>query len=89
MKTTLPTIHLNGTGARSLAEEYHALRMALLTAEETLQRATCHPRDFYPQGDSAYPKARSEREEAFALLNRLTAYAEAWELHATDSPLYH
>ena len=45
----LPTIHLNGTGAQSLFDEYHAVWLAVEKAAETLQNATCNDRDFYPQ----------------------------------------
>ena len=75
---TLPTIHLNGTGARSLSDEYHAFWQALEKAAAALQNATCNARDFYPQGPSAYEQARKEREEAFSKLAELQRYAEAW-----------
>ena len=75
---TLPTIHLNGTGARSLAAEYHVFWQALDKAAEALQSATCNARDFYPQEPGAYERARKEREEAFSKLAELQRYAEAW-----------
>ena len=75
---TLPTIHLNGTGARSLADEYHAFWQALEKAAAALQNATCNARDFYPQELGAYERARMEREVAFSKLEELQRYAEAW-----------
>jgi flagellar biosynthesis chaperone FliJ len=75
---TLPTIHLNGTGAKSLADEYEAFYEALDAATKALQSATCNARDFYPQGDAAWQQARQEREEAFRKLKDLQSYAEAW-----------
>jgi hypothetical protein len=48
-KPTLPTIHLNGTGADSLEREYRAVRRAIAAAANALQAATCNQRDFYPQ----------------------------------------
>jgi len=75
---TLPTIHLNGTGAQTLANEYEAFWRALDKAAEALQNATCNARDFYPQEPGAYERARKEREEAFSKLEELQAYAEAW-----------
>jgi hypothetical protein len=75
---TLPTIHLNGTGAQSLADEYCAFYLALDAAAEALQNATCNARDFYPQKPGAYERARKERKAAFSRLAELQEYAEAW-----------
>jgi hypothetical protein len=82
--TTLPTIHLNGTGADSLQREYRAVRKAIAAASDALAVATCNGRDFYPQEPGAWDRARAERDEAFRLLQQLSDYAEAWELHAMD-----
>jgi hypothetical protein len=81
---TLPTIHLNGTGAKSLADEYHAVCRAIDRASDALAAATCNARDFYPQGPGAYEQARKEREEAFRKLGEVQAYAQAW-MEATYS----
>lgn len=75
---TLPTIHLNGTGAKSLANEYHAVCRAIDRASDALAVATCNARDFYPQGPGAYEQARKERREAFRKLGEVQAYAQAW-----------
>jgi hypothetical protein len=80
----LPTIHLNGTGARSLADEYHAVYRALNKASDALEAATCNARDFYPQGDAAWQQARDERAEMFRKLAEVQAYAEAWMARASD-----
>jgi hypothetical protein len=82
--TTLPTIHLNGTGADSLQREYRAVRKAVATAADALAAATCNLRDFYPQDPEAWRAAQAERAEAFRLLQQVSDYAEAWELHAMD-----
>jgi hypothetical protein len=84
MATTLPTIHLNGTGAHNLQEEYRAVREAVSAAGDALQRATCNARDFYPQEPEAWQRARAERAEAFRLLQLVSDYAEQWEAHAAD-----
>lgn len=83
--TTLPTIHLNGTGADSLQREYRSVRQAIAAAANALTAATCNARDFYPQEPGAWERARAERAEAFRLLQQVSDYAEAWELHAMDS----
>ena len=81
---TLPTIHLNGTGAQNLEEEYRAVRRAVSAASDALQAATCNARDFYPQEPGAWQRARDERAEAFRLLQLVSNYAERWELHAAE-----
>ena len=81
---TLPTIHLNGTGADSLKREYRAARRAIGVAVDALAAATCNARDFYPQEPGAWQRARHERAEAFRLLQLVWDYAEHWELHAAE-----
>ena len=81
---TLPTIHLNGTGAESLYREYQAVRRAITAADEALVAATCNARDFYPQKPGAWERARAERDEAFRLLRQVSDYVEKWELHALE-----
>ena len=85
MAVTLPTIHLNGTGAQALEKEYQAVREAVDTAIIVLERATCNARDFYPQEFTAWQRARDERAEAFHLLRLVSEYAEQWETHAADA----
>jgi hypothetical protein len=80
---TLPTIHLNGTGAQSLADEYHAVYQAIDRACEALATATCNARDFYPQGNGAYQQARKERDDAFLKLKEVQNLAEAWMVRAS------
>lgn len=81
---TLPTIHLNGTGADTLEQEYRAVRHAIAAAADALQAATCNARDFYPQEPGAWERARAERAEAFRLLQQVSDYAEQWEAHAAE-----
>jgi CHASE3 domain sensor protein len=79
---TLPTIHLNGTGANTLYQEYEQASKAIDAATESLAAATCNQRDFYPQSDAAWQQALAEREEAFRLLRIAQDYANAWAVHA-------
>ena len=85
--TTLPTSHINGTGAETLRAEYQALSEALAVAEDRLLAATCNGRDFYPQGypqgRDAYYSARFERSEMLAKLREVMDYANAWRDHAS------
>jgi hypothetical protein len=82
---TLPTIHLNGTSAKSLVREYRAVSDALEAASKALEAATCNARDFYPQGDDAWQQARAERQQAFEKLAEVQTYAETWLYHASQA----
>jgi hypothetical protein len=82
---TLPTIHLNGTSAKSLQEEYHNVRKTVVAAFDALVSATCNQRDFYPQEPGAWGRAQAEREEALQMLRQVKEYAEAWEMHASEA----
>lgn len=83
--TTLPTIHLNGTGADTLYIEYKRVRFALMKARKTLEDATLNARDFYVQSDNAYAAARAERTAMLQKLDELSNYAAAWEGVALDA----
>lgn len=71
---TIPTIHLNGTGATTLRDEYTAAYDAIGKAVDALVAATSNARDFYPQGTDAYYKHRDERAEAFDKLRQAQHY---------------
>jgi hypothetical protein len=73
---TIPTIHLNGTGSKTLYAEYHAAYKAVDAAIEALVSTTCNGRDFYPQGTDAFYQARDERDEALTKLRDAKAYVE-------------
>ncbi len=80
--TTLPTIHLNGTGADTLLREYSYAHTAIEAALDALAAATCNPRDFYPQEHGAWERANAERWEAMRRLRDASDYAAAWQEHA-------
>ena len=72
---TIPTIHLNGTGFTTLRDEYAAAYDAIGKAVDALVAATLNGRDYYPQPDGAFYKARDERQEALAKLREAHQYA--------------
>jgi len=74
--TTIPTIHLNGTGKDTLTAEYYAAYKAIKESINTLLDATLNSRDFYPQGTDAFYKAREERQDALSKLHQVKAYIE-------------
>lgn len=83
--TTIPTVHINGTGAETLYTEYNAVRLSLIKARKALEDATCNARDFYVQDDTAYAAARAERTAMLQKLDELCDYAAAWEAVALDA----
>lgn len=72
--TTVPTIHLNGTGFITLRDEYAAAYDAIDKAIDALTAATCNGRDFYPQAPGAYYQARDERQAALDKLTEAHRY---------------
>ena len=74
--TTIPTIHLNGTSAKTLWAEYHDAYKAIDQAINALVDATCNGRDYYPQGEQAFHDAREERQEALDKLRDVKSYAQ-------------
>jgi hypothetical protein len=67
----LPVVHLNGTGRETLLREYTAALAAVEIAFDALATATCHGRDYYPQGPDAYPEARRARNHHLDNLRHL------------------
>ena len=74
--TTIPTIHLNGTGKDTLTTEYYAAYKAIKESINTLLDATLNGRDYYPQGSDAFYKAREERQDALSKLHQVKTYIE-------------
>ena len=72
---TFPTLHLNGTGKITLREEYAEAYDAIDKAIDALAAATLHGRDYYPQPEGAYYRARSERDAALEQLRQARRYA--------------
>lgn len=72
--TTIPTIHLNGTAFTTLRDEYAAAYDAIDKAIDALAAATLNGRDFYPQPDAAFYRARDERQEALNKLREAHQY---------------
>lgn len=46
-KTTVPMIHLNGSGSEQLMSALRDARLAIVRAEEALARTAPHPHDYY------------------------------------------
>ena len=66
-----PTIHLNGTSAETLLDQYQTAASALRQAAETLIDAHPNARDYYPQGADAFREALLEHSERLVLIRRV------------------
>lgn len=53
-----PTIHPNGTPAARLLSQYANARFALSKALAMIREIELNERDYYPQGDAAWRRAR-------------------------------
>lgn len=83
--TTLPIIHLNGTGAQSLFDEYYEAVRAARKLRVAICQATVHERDFYlHQSEEAWKDARFERAEIFAKLGDIEDYLNDWVEFASN-----
>lgn len=78
---TFPTVHLNGTSRKMLAEGYQAAYVKLQDAIRSFAEIEMNGRDYYPQGSDAYPKARTERDMQLANLRSVRDYLEAHLIH--------
>lgn len=78
---TYPTIHMNGTGAAQLLQQYSAALYALSDAMTALCDAAPHGRDYYPQGDTAYREAAAEHAARALKLGQVYAELERLCLH--------
>lgn len=67
-----PTIHLNGTSPATLREDYLKARRAVEEAKYVLTTIEFNPRDYYPQGDTAWAEARAEMTDRLECLDRVS-----------------
>ena len=59
---TLPSIHLNGTSAKTLGEEIRKACSDLMMARMSVAAMTVHARDHYVKADpNSFAKARDEQ----------------------------
>lgn len=84
-----PTVHFNGTGRAQLLQQLRDAqtavaaaqtapdgrsgRTALRAAIEAVDSAAPHGRDYYPQGDTAYVRARDEHVARIRALERIAS----------------
>jgi len=81
---TLPIIHMNGSSPAHLLQEYEAGIRSLDEALTAFHKIDIHPRDYYPRGDDAWPKANAERTAHLTGLATALAYLNAVADHIRD-----
>lgn len=67
-----PTVHLNGTLGQDLADNAAAAIEALRAASKAHALTAPNARDYYPQGDDAYPAARKQYLDRVERLQAVT-----------------
>lgn len=71
--TIKPTVHLNGTSAESLIQQYSDAHRAVVAAADSIAKNGPNQRDYYPQGDLAWTCARSQHEVRLQALRRIAS----------------
>ena len=88
MKTTteiqLPLVHMNGTGIKTLTEDYDAADDKLHDFMETWGKMEFNARDYYPHGPEAWTKALEARQEINAKIREIKNYINAHREHLYD-----
>lgn len=78
---TLPTVHLNGTSRKMLADGYHEAHRKALDLLEAFGSIEHNARDYYVQSPNAYSKSRAERDTQLDNIRGLITYLEAHLIH--------
>jgi hypothetical protein len=81
---TLPTIHMNGTGIKTLVETYGEAADALQDFIERWGQTEFNSRDYYPQGPEAWNRAVVEREAINAKIRDVRDYLAKHREHFCD-----
>jgi hypothetical protein len=69
--TIKPSVHLNGTSAASLIDQYNTAARAVWTALREVEGAGPNQRDYYPQGDLAWTRAKAQHDVRLQALRRV------------------
>jgi hypothetical protein len=75
-----PTIHLNGTSAETLREDYVNAMRAIQDAIEAVEKIEFHMRDYYVI-DRAWPVALEQHRERIKKLHSVKIEMEAIAVH--------
>ncbi len=83
---TLPTVHMNGTGLRTLRETYDAAADALEDFITKWGGIEFNARDYYVDGPEAFEAARTDREAMAGKIRDIRRYLERHREHLYDQP---
>jgi len=72
-----PTIHLNGSLAKTLEDDYRAAAILVRDALDAVERTAPNGRDYYPQGPDAFCEAEAEHCDRVGALAKIYAELEA------------
>ena len=82
---TLPLVHLNGTGIKTLTEGYSAADDALHDFIAAFGNIEFNARDYYPAGPDAWGKAVDARQEINQKIRDIEDYLDAHLAHLYSS----
>ena len=82
--TILPTIHSNGSSAKSLTEDYSHARRAVGEAMTALKAVDFNARDYYVQGPTAWTQAVSQRHDIYQHLSDAFNALHEHEMHCSQ-----
>ncbi len=87
MRTDLifPTIHLNGTSADDLLEQYRNSMRAVGDAMEVLSRCAPNGRDYYPQSGDAIGTAIEQHRQRREKLQEIWDEQTSLAVHCSDT----
>lgn len=77
----LPLVHMNGTGHRTLTEDYDAADETLENFIRTWGDIEFNSRDYYPLGDHAWTEARDARDAINQKIRDIKDYIQAHREH--------
>jgi hypothetical protein len=78
---TLPLAHMNGTGLKSLREDYDLADDTLDNFIAAWERIEFNARDYYPLGPDAWTSALESRQAINRKLREVKAYIDAHREH--------
>lgn len=81
----LPSVHLNGSDPKTMAEQTQAARQSLRDTIDALVDMAPNGRDYYPQGDTAFATAAREHQERLAKLTSVARDLDTLLEHLLDA----
>lgn len=80
----LPTIHLNGTGAKSLMADYEAAYDALRNLQGKMSAIEFNARDYYVDGPESWEAACDARCKINQKIKDIKTYIDTHLMHIHD-----